>query len=201
MSAESRVTALMEEVRARETLAYVMRAAVQRGLVDVLGGNASVRVEGGFVITPSQVPKDLLRPWDMVFVSWDGEWVGPRKPSMEWRMHKLVYETRPDAGAVLHLHNRTALALHEAGLGVRPGDYVEAHALGDCVAIVPYRPAGSKELAAEVAKAMRICRAAVLLRHGVVVAAENPYVALDAAEALEDLSAVAAIKEALKSGP
>ena len=194
MSDESRVTALMEEVRAREALTYVMRAAVQRGLVDVLGGNASVRVDGGFVITPSQVPKDLLRPWDMVFVSWDGEWVGPRKPSMEWRMHKLIYEVRPDAGAVLHLHNRTALALHEAGLGVRPGDYVEAHALGDCVAIVPFMPAGTEELASEVAKAMKVCRAAVLLRHGIVVAAENLYIALDAAEALEDLSAVAVIK-------
>ena len=198
MSAGTPVTAIMDELRAREALAYVMRAAVQRGLVDVLGGNASVRVDGGFVITPSQVPKDLLRPWDMVFVSWDGAWVGPRKPSMEWRMHKLIYEVRPDAGAVLHLHNRAALALHEAGLGVRPGDYVEAHALGDCVAVVPYRPAGSHELAEEVAKAMRFCRAAVLLRHGVVVAAENLYVALDAAEALEDLSVVAAIKSLIE---
>lgn len=199
MSPGTPVATLVDEVRAREALAYVMRAAVQRGLVDVLGGNASVRVAGGFVITPSQVPKDLLGPWDMVFVSWDGEWVGPGKPSMEWRMHKLVYEVRPDAGAVLHLHNRTALALHEAGLGVRPSDYVEAHALGDCVAIVPYRPAGSEELAAEVARAMKVCRAAVLLRHGVVVAAENLYVALDAAEALEDLSAVAVIKDLLES--
>jgi len=197
MSTGSALANLMDEVRAREALTYVMKAAVKRGLVDVLGGNASVRVEGGFVITPSQVPKDLLRPWDMVFVTWDGDWVGPRKPSMEWRMHKLIYEMRPDAGAVLHLHNRTALALHEAGLGVRPGDYVEAHALGDCVAIVPFRPAGSEELAEEVAKAMRRCRAAVLLRHGIVVTAENPFVALDAAEALEDLSAVAVIKTVL----
>lgn len=198
MSTKTSIATLLDEVRAREDLAYVMRAAVQRGLIDALGGNASVRVEGGFVITPSQVPKDLLRPWDMVFVSWDGKWVGSRRPSMEWRMHKLVYRARPDAGAVLHLHNRTALALHEAGLGVRPGDYVEAHALGDCVAIVPYKPAGSEELATEVAKAMEACRAAVLLRHGIVVTAENLYVALDAAEALEDLSAVAVIKNIIE---
>lgn len=196
----SPVATIMGEYRAREALAYVMRAAVQRGLVDVLGGNASVRVEGGFIITPSQVPKDLLRPWDMVFVGWDGEWVGPSRPSMEWRMHRMVYEVRPDAGAVLHLHNRTALALHEAGLGIRPGDYVEAHALGDCVAVVPYRPAGTEELAAEVARAMKSCRAAVLLRHGIVVAAEDPYTALDAAEALEDLSAVALLKKLLEVG-
>ncbi len=194
MSIGSPLAALIDEVTAREALAYVMRSAVRRGLVDLLGGNASIRVDGGFVITPSQVPKELLRPWDMVFVNWNGEWVGPRKPSMEWRMHKLIYEVRPDVGAVLHLHNRTALALHEAGLGVRPADYVEAHALGDCVAVVPYSPAGSEELAAEVAKAMRSCRAVVLLRHGIVVAAENIYEALDAAEALEDLSAVEAIK-------
>ncbi len=200
MSAGTPVAALMDEVRARIALTYVMRAAVQRGLVDVLGGNASVRVEGGFIITPSQVPKDLLRPWNLVFMSWDGEWIGPRKPSMEWRMHKLIYDVRPDVGAILHLHNRTALALHEAGLGVRPGDYVEAHALGDCVAIVPFKPAGSEELATEVAKAMKVCRAAILLRHGIVVAAEDPYIALDAAEALEDLSAVMIIKNLLETG-
>ncbi len=177
--------------RLLEMLADVMRLAHERGLINVLGGNASFRWGDGFYITPSQVPKHRLMPEDMVYVPFD---MGPqrslsgKRASMEWRMHKLIYEELPDVNAIVHTHNPITLTLYSSGLCVNPEDYIEAYSIGKCVATVPYVPPGSEELARAVASAVRKCRVVVLLGHGVVAAAKTLYQALDAVEALNDIS-------------
>jgi L-fuculose-phosphate aldolase len=181
-------------------LGDVMRLAHERGLVDLLGGNASFRWGDGFYITPSQVPKHILTPEDMVYVPFD---LGPqlslsgKKASMEWRMHQAIYLTDENIKAVLHTHNPKTLALYSAGLSIDPSKYVEGELLGDCVATVPSLPAGSSELAKAVGRAIKRCRAVVLLNHGVVVASVTPYKALDMAEALEDISMIEIFKNIL----
>jgi len=169
-------------------LADVMRLAYERGLINILGGNASIRLRDGFLITPSQKPKNMLRAEDMVFVDWDE---GPKgHASMEWMMHREVYRASGSYEAVIHTHNPLTLALHEAGLKIDPAQYVEAYSIGPCIEVVPRLPPGSRELAEAVGNAVKRCRVAVLLGHGVVAAAPGIYEALDAVEALEDIARI-----------
>jgi len=182
-------------------VAEVMRLAYERGLINVLGGNASIRWGNGFWITPSQVPKNKLRVDDFVYVDMTE---GPRpnslgrKPSMEWRMHRGIYAALSDVKAILHTHNPRTVALYSLGLTIRPNDYVEAYSIGDCVSVVPKLPAGSEDLAVSVTEALVKCRIAVLLGHGVVVATNNIYRALDAAEALEDIATIELFRNLLR---
>ena len=57
----------------------------ERGINQGTSGNISVRVDGGFLITPSGVPYDEMKPADIVFMKLDASHLGPRKPSTEWR--------------------------------------------------------------------------------------------------------------------
>jgi len=188
--------------RLLEILADVMRVAHNKGLINVLGGNASFRWGDGFYITPSQVPKHRLSPEDMVYVPFDMEpqkSLTGKKASMEWRMHKYIYQALPEANAIVHTHNPFTLALYSAGLSVNPEDYIEAYSIGKCVATIPYIPPGSEELAKAVASAVRKCKVVVLLGHGVVAAARTLYQALDAVEALNDISMAEALKYVITS--
>ncbi len=184
--------------RLLEMLADVMRIAHERGLINVLGGNASFRWGDGFYITPSQVPKHRLSPEDMVYVPFETEpqrSLTGKRASMEWRMHKYIYESLPDVNAIIHTHNPVTLALYSAGLCINPEEYAEAYSIGKCVATVPHIPPGSEELAKAVANAVRKCRVVVLLGHGVVAAAKTLYQALDAVEALNDISLAEMLKQ------
>ncbi len=182
-------------------VAEVMRLAYDRGLINILGGNASIRWGNGFWITPSQVPKNKLSIEDFVYVDiTEGPKPNPlgRKPSMEWRMHRGIYAALSDVKAILHTHNPHTVALYSLGLSIRPNDYIEAYSIGDCVSVVPKLPAGSEDLAESVTEALIKCRIAVLLGHGVVVATNNIYRALDAAEALEDIATIELFKNLLR---
>ncbi len=186
-----------------EILSDVMRIAHERRLINVLGGNASFRWGDGFYITPSQVPKHKLTLEDIVYVPFD---MGPqlslsgKKASMEWRMHQYIYLKNPEINAILHTHNPYTLAVYTAGLSINPKEYVEAYSIGECIATVPQIPPGTERLAKAVAEAMTKCRVVVLLGHGVVVGAKTLYKALDAAEALEDISIAELTKHMLKYG-
>ncbi len=82
------------------------------------GGNLSVRVPQGFVITSSAKLFSELRKDDLVLVSkWRAAenrfWAnGSKKPSSETWLHALCYDARPDVDAIFHGHN--AAILYEA---------------------------------------------------------------------------------------
>ena len=179
----------------------VMKYAYEKGLINILGGNASIRWGNGFWITPSQIPKNKLEVEDFVYVDLNE---GPkpnvrgRKPSIEWRMHREIYASLSDVNAVLHTHNPHTLALYSVGLSIRPSDYIESCMISKCISVVPKLPPGSNELATAVAEAIVRCRVAVLLGHGVVVAANDIFRALDAVEALEDVAKIELFRNLLR---
>ena len=179
----------------------VMRVAHSKGLINVLGGNASFRWGNGFWITPSQIPKHRLEVSDFVYVDMDkGPLQNPRgrRPSIEWRMHREIYVALNNVNAVLHTHNPHTLALYSMGITLKPSDYAEAYSIGECISMVPKIPSGTEELARAAAGALSKCRVAVLLGHGIVVAAEDIFKALDAAEALDDISKAELFKHLIR---
>jgi len=91
------------------------------GLVTFTWGNVSAidRESGCFVIKPSGVDYDLLKPEDMVVVNLLGEVVeGSLRPSSDTPTHVELYKAFPKIGGVVHTHSPWATSWAQAGRGI-----------------------------------------------------------------------------------
>ena len=87
-----------------------------RGLVGAAGGNLSVRLPNGehFLCTASGVSLRDVAAYNVVMVDRAGNVVDDStgfRPSKELGFHLSIYETRPLASAVVHVHPIAAIAL------------------------------------------------------------------------------------------
>ena len=90
----------------------------RRGLVTYTWGNASGvdRRAGLFVIKPSGVDYEDLRPEDLVVLDLEGRRVeGKLNPSSDTRTHLALYNAFPDIGGIVHTHSPHAVAWAQAG--------------------------------------------------------------------------------------
>ena len=169
-------------------VAEAARALVEKGLNRGAAGNVSLRASGGFYITPSGVPGDILQPEQIVFVGMDGVWKGALKPSSEWRMHRDIYATRAEAGAVVHTHSDHATALACLNEPIPAFHYMVAAAGGEIIDCAPYATFGSEELSKNMLRALGPRRAALLAHHGVICYGGDLRQALHLAEEVEGLA-------------
>lgn len=91
------------------------------GLVTFTWGNVSGidRESGCFVIKPSGVEYENLRPEDMVVVDLEGNVVeGSLNPSSDTYTHLELYKAFPKIGAVVHTHSSWATSWAQAGRGI-----------------------------------------------------------------------------------
>jgi len=185
----------------RKEIVDVMRLLYDRGLINIMGGNASIvdRTHGIVYISPSATPKNLLESDDIAVMSLDGKIISG-KPSSEYKMHLSIYKSIPNANAVLHAHLPYAILAGEMGLALDPLKYVESkYTVGSCVSTIPRLPSGTKELAEATAEALARtgCKVGILLGHGAVAYSDKTlYHALDSLEGLEFLSFIE-IKKAM----
>ncbi len=177
-------------------VADAMARLYKRGLVELKGGNMSIRVAIGdrdvVLVTPSGAAKDSIDPNDVAAVMLDGQVIYGR-PSSEYRLHLEIYKRIGDARAVVHAHNTFATVLREGGLPLEP---FAGEAFNTCISWIEYRPAGSRELAEAVASKLAEtgCRVAVMERHGVVSIGVGPdprRALLDAIELIEAVETAA----------
>ncbi|MDV3517589.1 class II aldolase/adducin family protein, partial [Lentilactobacillus otakiensis] len=80
----------------------------QLGLVTFTWGNVSAidRDKGLFVIKPSGVEYDKMKPSDMVVVDLDGKVVeGDMNPSSDTPTHTYLYNHFPNIGGIVHTHS------------------------------------------------------------------------------------------------
>lgn len=92
-----------------------------RGLVTYTWGNVSGidRKKGLFVIKPSGVPYEKLKPSDMVVINLDGEKVeGILNPSSDTPTHLELYKAFEELGGVVHTHSPWATSWAQAGRGI-----------------------------------------------------------------------------------
>ncbi|WP_060461354.1 L-ribulose-5-phosphate 4-epimerase [Leuconostoc mesenteroides] len=90
-------------------------------LVTLTWGNVSQvdREKGVFVIKPSGVDYNDLKPEDMVVVSLDGQVVeGNLNPSTDTPTHAFLYRHWTDLGGIVHTHSKWAVAFAQAGIPV-----------------------------------------------------------------------------------
>ncbi|WP_273716339.1 L-ribulose-5-phosphate 4-epimerase [Leuconostoc mesenteroides] len=90
-------------------------------LVTLTWGNVSQvdREKGVFVIKPSGVDYNDLKPEDMVVVSLDGHVVEVNlNPSTDTPTHAFLYRHWTDLGGIVHTHSKWAVAFAQAGIPV-----------------------------------------------------------------------------------
>ncbi|MBU1360101.1 MAG: aldolase [Gammaproteobacteria bacterium] len=187
------------ESQAREEICRVGRSLFERGYVHATAGNISVRLDDGFLITPTDACLGFLDParlarLDLRLQQTDGD-----RASKTIALHARIYESaaRFDAGTrcVIHTHSTHCVALT---LEV-PGEELLAALtpyfvmkVGH-VPVIPYHRPGAPEAAELVAQAIERygergtpIRAAMLARLGPNVWHDSPAAAMAVLEELEE---------------
>src|SRR5215217_3414857 len=101
----------MTETAARDAIARFAKSLFDRGYTVGSSGNISVRLDDGLLITPTNSCFGDLDPACLSKLDSEGRHVGGDKPSKEIFLHQAFLDTRPSAGAVVHLHSTYATAV------------------------------------------------------------------------------------------
>lgn len=144
-----------------------------KGVNQGMSGNLSVRCENGYLITPSGMAYDQCTPDDMVWMGFDGNSDGRRKPSSEWRFHHDILASRPEIGAVIHTHSRFATTLACLQRDIPAFHYMIAMAGGNSIRCTPYATFGTQVLSDLALAALQGRKACLLGNHGLIVLGET----------------------------
>lgn len=159
------------------------------GLNQGPSGNVSARLDAEhFLITPSGLPYDVMRPEDVCVMAMDGRWWGTRRPSTEWRFHRDILKSRLDTHAVLHAHSMFSTTLACLRRGIPPFHYMIAVAGGDTIRCANYATFGTQQLSDNVLKALEGRRACLLANHGLICVGRNLEKTLGLAVEVETLA-------------
>ena len=150
----------------RQQLIDTALAMNASGLNQGTSGNLSARCEDGFLITPSGMDYAGLSTNDIVWLDFDGNTRGARKPSSEWRFHAAIYQHRPEANAVLHAHPASCSTLACLNKGIPAFHYMVAIAGGKDIRCADYATFGTSELSEYVIKALQDRKACLMAHHG-----------------------------------
>lgn len=93
----------------------------KRGLITYTWGNVSGidRETGYFIIKPSGVDYDLLKPEDMVVMDLEGNKIeGDLNPSSDTPTHIELYKAYPEVGGVVHTHSPWATSWAQASRSI-----------------------------------------------------------------------------------
>ncbi|MCC6706166.1 MAG: class II aldolase/adducin family protein [Gammaproteobacteria bacterium] len=173
----------------REALCAASQTLERLGLNCGTAGNVSVRVEGGFIITPSGVKPGAQSAAAMVAMGLDGTVIDPRQqPSSEWRFHRDIYAVRADANAVVHVHSPYATALACQRRDIPGFHYMIAKAGGDSIRCSAYATFGTQALSDVALLALIDRRACLLANHGMIALGADLERALDMTREVEELA-------------
>ena len=152
----------------REALLAAMTEMDRRGLNRGSSGNASVRIAGGLLITPSGIAASQLTSESIVPMDLNGQPSGHFEPSSEWRFHRDIYAARSDVHAIVHCHSPFATTLACLGKDVPPFHYMIAVAGDTSIRCAPYATFGTQQLSDHALRALEGRRACLLANHGMI---------------------------------
>ena len=181
---------MTEDLRAQ--LVELARSLFDRGFSVGSAGNISARLPGGgYLITPTNSCLGRLDPARLSRL--DDAWnhVGGDRPSKEVTMHRAFYASRPDCGAVVHLHSTMATAVGcllnvDEENPIPPLTPYFVMRIGPRMPLVRYYRPGDPAMEPAIAAEARTARAVLLANHGPVVSGATLTDAVHAAEELEE---------------
>ena len=187
----------MDEGRLRDEVCRVGASLFARGYVHATAGNISVRLDDGFLITPTDACLGFLEASRLAKVDAKGEQVAGDRASKTLALHRRIYSADPSARCVIHTHSTHLVALTLTGAW-RPGDIVPpitpyyVMKVGH-TPLIPYHRPGDPRVADLVAGAIgrfaareAPIRAVMLERLGPNVWHDSPAAAMAVLEELEE---------------
>jgi ribulose-5-phosphate 4-epimerase/fuculose-1-phosphate aldolase len=180
----------MSDAKAREQLVAFGRSMFARRLTFGSSGNLSVRVDDGWLMSPTNVSLGDLDPARLSKLDDNGKHVSGDAPTKESFLHLAMYRERAGAGAVVHLHSTHSVA-------VSCLDGIDRHDVLPPITayyvmrvgtlpLVPYYAPGDPALGDAVGKLAAKHSAVLLANHGPVVAGSSLSAAVNAIEELEE---------------
>ena len=189
----------LNESQAREEICRVGRSLFERGYVHATAGNISVRLDDGFLITPTDACLGYLDPARLAKLDLQGQQVSGDKGSKTIALHRQIYaaacEQDTDTRCVIHTHSShcVALSLNADGPELLPPITPYFVMKVGHVPLVRYHRPGSPDAAQEVATLIRQyaaqgapIRAVMLSRLGPNVWHNTPAAAMATLEELEE---------------
>jgi ribulose-5-phosphate 4-epimerase/fuculose-1-phosphate aldolase len=186
----------MNENQLREQICELAKSMFDRGLTGGSTGNISARTnDGGLLVSPTGTSFGRLDPARLSRFNSKGRLIGGDKPTKEMPLHAAFYDTRSQAGAVVHLH-----ACHSVALSMMP-DADEDNFLPPMtpyaimklgkVKLLPFFRPGDPAMG-DAVRGLAGKRSAIMLaNHGPVVAGKDVEAACNAIEELEDTARLA----------
>jgi 3-dehydro-4-phosphotetronate decarboxylase len=183
---------MKREQELREQIVEIGSNLYRRGLSPGSSGNISVRMDDGWLVTPTNSSLGNLNPGNLSKLDWDGNLLSGEKPSKEAFLHLAMYRKRPQSGAIVHLHSTFAAAVScldglDSKSCIPPITPYFVMRVGK-LPLLPYYPPGDKSLAQEIEKHAAKHSSVLLANHGPIVAGTDLKAAMYAAEELEETS-------------
>ena len=183
--------------RTRDEVAALHSELVRNGLIVWTGGNVSGRVPGAdvFVIKPSGVSYDDLRPENMIVCDLEGNVIpdtpgSEREPSSDTAAHAYVYRNMPHVGGVVHTHSTYATAWAARGEEIPCVITAMADEFGGPIPVGPFAIIGDESIGRGIVDTLtgHRSRAVLMQNHGPFTIGSSPKDAVKAAVMVEDVA-------------
>jgi ribulose-5-phosphate 4-epimerase/fuculose-1-phosphate aldolase len=183
-------------------MCLLAKSMFDRGLTAGSTGNISVRTpDGGLLVSPTGTSLGRLDPSRLSRLDASGRLIEGDQPTKEVPLHAAFYDTRSQAGAVVHLHSCHAVALStlpdvDEDSFLPPLTPYAIMQLGR-VKVLPFFLPGDPRMG-EAVRGLAGKRSAVMLaNHGPVVAGKDLEAACNAIEELESTARIALLTRGL----
>ena len=179
-----------DENRLREQVVDFGKSLFERGLTAGSSGNLSVRIDDGWLLTPTNASLGRLDPARLSKLDWDGKLQGGDAPSKEAFLHRAMYRERAGANAIVHLHSTHSAAV-SCMCGLNHDDCIPpltpyfVMKIGR-LPLLPYHRPGDPALGDAISTLAKKHAAVLLANHGPVVSGSSLEAAVYAAEELEE---------------
>ena len=107
---------MSQENQAREEICRVGRSLFERGYVHASAGNISVRLDDGFLITPTDACLGTLQPMRLARIDAQGQQTAGDRASKTLALHRRIYDSAHYARCVIHTHSTHLVALTLQGV-------------------------------------------------------------------------------------
>lgn len=180
----------MNETKTRDLIVQMAKSLFDRGLTFGSSGNISVRMEDGWLMTPTGCSMGNIEPEKISKLDINGNLISGDPPTKESFLHLAMYEKRPQDSAVVHLHSTHSVAvscLDEINpKNVLPPITAYYVMRIGTLPLIPYFPPGDIKLAKVVREMASEHHAVLLANHGPVVSGKSLQDAVYATEELEE---------------
>lgn len=140
------------------------------GLIQLSGGNVSLRKENGdIIVTPSGMPYETMTTDQILVLNKEGEIIeGTLRPSVDTVAIRYIFDHCPGVNAVIHTHQPYATAVGLIGDELPACCTTLCNVCLGAVTVADYANAASEDMGIQTVENLNGKRAVILKYHGVI---------------------------------